>query len=126
MGNKVLGMFPRIRLDDRKEYLDSGTKEFDRMAFKYLGMALFPLGFGYCIYSVNEFGYSGDMLTQKEGEGEVKDDTETSPAIEDASVEEAEEVVEAVSEESNGDSSNQSSSAWKNSKQKSKKAKKID
>lgn len=224
--NKVLGMFPRIRLDDRKEYLDSGTKEFDRMAFKYLGMALFPLGFGYCIYSViynehkgwysfvlgscygflltfgfimmtpqlfinyklksvahlpwrmmtykalntfiddifafvikmptmyrlgcfrddivffiflyqryiykedptrvNEFGYSGDMLAQKEGEGEVKDDTETSPAIEDASVEEAEEVVEAVSEESNGDSSNQSSSAWKNSKQKSKKAKKID
>merc|ERR1712098_736565 len=75
---------------------------------------------------VNEFGYSGDMLTQKEGEGEVKDDTETSPAIEDASVEEAEEVVEAVSEELVGDSSNQSSSAWKDSKQKSKKAKKID
>merc|ERR1719312_896079 len=50
--NKVLVMFPRIRLDDRKEYLDSGSKEFDRMAFNYLGMALFPLGFGYCIYSV--------------------------------------------------------------------------
>merc|ERR1711962_1258441 len=26
--------------------------EFDRMAFKYLGMACFPLGICYCIYSV--------------------------------------------------------------------------
>ncbi len=32
--------------------LESGTKEFDRMAFKYLGAVLFPLAVGYCIYSV--------------------------------------------------------------------------
>merc|ERR1740137_281218 len=50
--NKVLGLFPRIKLDDKKDYKDSGTKEFDRMAFKYLGMAFFPLAFCYCIYSV--------------------------------------------------------------------------
>jgi len=50
--NKVLGVFPRIKLDDKKDYKDSGTKEFDRMAFKYLGMAFFPLAFCYCIYSV--------------------------------------------------------------------------
>merc|ERR1711915_635333 len=50
--NKVLGVFPSVKLEDRKEYLDSGTKEFDRLAFKYLGMALFPLAFCYCIYSV--------------------------------------------------------------------------
>ena len=31
---------------------ESGTKEFDRMAFKYLGMALFPLAIGYMVYSV--------------------------------------------------------------------------
>jgi len=50
--NKVLGVFPRIKLDDKKDYTDSGTKEYDRMAFKYLGMAFFPLAFCYCIYSV--------------------------------------------------------------------------
>lgn len=49
---KVLGLFPRIKVDDRKEYLESGTREFDRKAFKYLGMAFFPLAFCYCIYSV--------------------------------------------------------------------------
>ena len=50
--NKFLGIFPRIQLDDKKAYSDSGTKEYDRMAFKYLGMAFFPLAFCYCIYSV--------------------------------------------------------------------------
>jgi len=50
--NKILGIFPRIILDDKKDYKDSGTKEFDRMAFRYLGMAFFPLAFCYCIYSV--------------------------------------------------------------------------
>eukprot|EP00092_Neocalanus_flemingeri_P010752 GFUD01011581.1.p1 GENE.GFUD01011581.1~~GFUD01011581.1.p1 ORF type:complete len:671 (-),score=212.77 GFUD01011581.1:523-2535(-) len=50
--NKILGIFPRIKLDDKKDYKDSGTKEFDRMAFRYLGMAFFPLALCYCIYSV--------------------------------------------------------------------------
>jgi len=50
--NKFMGLFPRIKLDDKKDYADSGTKEFDRMAFRYLGMAFFPLAFCYCIYSV--------------------------------------------------------------------------
>merc|ERR1719419_630649 len=50
--NKIFGILPRIKLDDKKDYEDSGTKEFDRMAFRYLGMALFPLAFCYCIYSV--------------------------------------------------------------------------
>merc|ERR1712029_691017 len=50
--NKIFGIIPRIKLDDKKDYEDSGTKEFDRMAFRYLGMALFPLAFCYCIYSV--------------------------------------------------------------------------
>merc|ERR1719245_1874359 len=50
--NKLWGLIPRIKLDDKKDYEDSGTKEFDRLAFKYLGMALFPLAFCYCIYSV--------------------------------------------------------------------------
>lgn len=50
--NKVLGVFPRLVIAERKEYDESGTKEYDRMAFKYLGMAFFPIAFCYCIYSV--------------------------------------------------------------------------
>lgn len=50
--NKVLGLIPRVKVDDKKEYLNSGTKEFDRLAFRYLGMVFFPLAFCYCIYSV--------------------------------------------------------------------------
>merc|ERR1719369_2520778 len=50
--NKIFGVIPRIKLDDKKDYADSGTKEFDRMAFRYLGMVFFPLAFCYCIYSV--------------------------------------------------------------------------
>jgi len=50
--NKVFGIFPRLIIADKKDYDESGTKEYDRMAFKYLGMAFFPLAFCYCIYSV--------------------------------------------------------------------------
>merc|ERR1739848_178345 len=46
------GIFPKLILKDKGSYEESGTKEFDRMAFKYLGMALFPLAIGYCIYSM--------------------------------------------------------------------------
>lgn len=50
--NKVFGVFPRLVIADKKDYDESGTKEYDRMAFKYLGMSFFPLAFCYCIYSV--------------------------------------------------------------------------
>ena len=50
--DKIFGLIPRLKLDDKKDYEDSGTKEFDRMAFRYLGMLCFPLAFCYCIYSV--------------------------------------------------------------------------
>ena len=40
----------RLVIAEKKDYNESGTKEFDRMAFKYLGMACFPLAFCYCIY----------------------------------------------------------------------------
>merc|ERR1712062_149901 len=48
----ILGIFPRIQFKDKGSYEESGTKQFDRMAFKYLGIALFPLALAYCIYSV--------------------------------------------------------------------------
>merc|ERR1712038_566655 len=50
--NTFLGIFPKLIFKDKGSYEESGTKEFDRMAFKYLGMALFPLAIGYCIYSM--------------------------------------------------------------------------
>jgi len=49
---KILGIFPKIIISDKADYDASGTKEFDRMAFKYLGMVCFPLAICYCIYSV--------------------------------------------------------------------------
>merc|ERR1719290_848466 len=50
--NLILGIIPRITFEEKGDYDTSGTKEFDRMAFRYLGLALFPLAFCYCIYSV--------------------------------------------------------------------------
>merc|ERR1712018_660591 len=49
---KILGIFPKIIINDKGDYEESGTKEFDRMAFKYLGMVCFPLAICYCIYSM--------------------------------------------------------------------------
>merc|ERR1719273_1564407 len=50
--NTFLGIIPKLIFKDKGSYEESGTKEFDRMAFKYLGMALFPCAIAYCIYSV--------------------------------------------------------------------------
>jgi len=50
--NKMFGVLPRLVIAEKKEYDQSGTKAYDRMAFKYLGMAFFPIAFCYCIYSV--------------------------------------------------------------------------
>lgn len=47
-----LGFLPKVVFKDKGNYVESGTKTYDRMAFKYLGMALYPLAFCYCVYSV--------------------------------------------------------------------------
>merc|ERR1719273_2788621 len=49
--NAILGIIPRLTFKDKSDYEESGTKMYDRMAFRYLGMAFFPLAFCYCIYS---------------------------------------------------------------------------
>merc|ERR1719273_352218 len=49
--NAILGIIPRLSFKDKGDYVESGTKMYDRMAFRYLGMAFFPLAFCYCIYS---------------------------------------------------------------------------
>jgi len=56
---QFLGVFPRVVFTDKGSYEESGTKEFDRMAFKYLGILLFPLGIGYIVYTVIYNEHSG-------------------------------------------------------------------
>merc|ERR1712223_2039682 len=48
----IMGFIPRLQFQDKGSYEESGTKEFDRMAFKYLGALFAPLAVGYCVYSV--------------------------------------------------------------------------
>jgi len=43
---------PWIRIEDKKEYLESETAKYDRQAMQYLSYALYPLLVGYTIYSL--------------------------------------------------------------------------
>ncbi|KAL7742457.1 hypothetical protein ACLKA6_019086 [Drosophila palustris] len=49
---KILGILPRISFKDKGSYSESATKEYDKLAFKYLGWACFPLLIGYFVYSL--------------------------------------------------------------------------
>lgn len=46
------GAIPRIRITDKGSYVESSTKHYDTLAFKYLGCILFPLLVGYAVYSL--------------------------------------------------------------------------
>ncbi|XP_065095225.1 putative lipid scramblase CLPTM1 [Ochlerotatus camptorhynchus] len=50
--NLMFGFLPRISFSDKGSYVDSSTRQYDNMAFKYLGWACFPLLIAYGIYSV--------------------------------------------------------------------------
>ena len=49
---KILGIFPKITMKELPSYAESPTKEFDKMAFRYLSWFLFPLLTGYGVYSL--------------------------------------------------------------------------
>jgi len=49
--NPTLGFIP-LKFSDKGSYVQSSTKEYDRQAFKYLGVLLFPLLAGYVVYSL--------------------------------------------------------------------------
>lgn len=49
---KVLGVFPKITFTDKGSYIQSSTKEYDQLAFRYLSWLLYPLLIGYAIYSL--------------------------------------------------------------------------
>uniref|UniRef100_A0AC34PV32 Cleft lip and palate associated transmembrane protein n=1 Tax=Panagrolaimus sp. JU765 TaxID=591449 RepID=A0AC34PV32_9BILA len=50
--NKFLGIIPRIHFADKGSYVESETKQYDELAFKYLSWLLFPLLGCYAIYSL--------------------------------------------------------------------------
>lgn len=50
--NKILGIFPRIGFTDKGSYVESSTRQYDNLAFKYLGWMCFPLLIGYGVYSL--------------------------------------------------------------------------
>ncbi|XP_049789358.1 cleft lip and palate transmembrane protein 1 homolog [Schistocerca nitens] len=50
--SRIFGVIPRISFTDKGSYVESSTKEYDMMAFKYLSWALYPLLFGYAVYSL--------------------------------------------------------------------------
>ncbi|XP_037957516.1 cleft lip and palate transmembrane protein 1 homolog [Teleopsis dalmanni] len=49
---KILGILPKISFKDKGSYSESQTKEYDNLAFKYLGWVCFPLLVGYFVYSL--------------------------------------------------------------------------
>jgi len=49
---KIFGIIPRPTIKDKGSYVESSTKVYDMMAFKYLSWALFPLLGGYAVYSL--------------------------------------------------------------------------
>ncbi|XP_012219358.1 putative lipid scramblase CLPTM1 [Linepithema humile] len=56
---RILGIFPKISFQDKGSYVESSTKEYDRLAFKYLSWALYPLLGGYAIYSLMYLEHKG-------------------------------------------------------------------
>uniref|UniRef100_A0A1Q3F8K8 Putative conserved plasma membrane protein n=1 Tax=Culex tarsalis TaxID=7177 RepID=A0A1Q3F8K8_CULTA len=50
--NLLFGFLPRITFSDKGSYVESSTKQYDNLAFKYLSWLCFPLLVAYGIYSV--------------------------------------------------------------------------
>lgn len=46
------GSIPKIKITDKGSYVESSTKQYDNLAFKYLGWVLFPLLICYAVYSL--------------------------------------------------------------------------
>ncbi|XP_063976009.1 putative lipid scramblase CLPTM1 [Diachasmimorpha longicaudata] len=56
---KLMGVVPCVTFRDKGSYVESSTKEYDRLAFKYLSWALYPLLGGYAIYSLMYLEHKG-------------------------------------------------------------------
>lgn len=49
---RIFGIIPKLTFSDKGSYVDSSTKVYDNLAFKYLGWLCFPLLLGFGVYSV--------------------------------------------------------------------------
>lgn len=49
---KLLGIIPYITFSDKGSYVESSTRQYDILAFKYLSWLIFPLFLGYGAYSM--------------------------------------------------------------------------
>lgn len=49
---RILGLIPKITFTDKGSYVESSTRQYDMLAFRYLSWACFPLLIGYGIYSL--------------------------------------------------------------------------
>lgn len=56
---KIFGFLPKITFTDKGSYVDSSTRQYDNLAFKYLGWLCFPLLIGYTIYSLIYLEHKG-------------------------------------------------------------------
>lgn len=50
--DRIFGILPRLTFTDKGSYVDSSTKVYDNLAFKYLSWLCFPLLLSYGVYSV--------------------------------------------------------------------------
>jgi hypothetical protein len=50
--NKLFGILPRIGFADKGSYVESSTRQYDNLAFKYLGWLCFPLLVSYGVYAL--------------------------------------------------------------------------
>uniref|UniRef100_A0A8D1M3P4 CLPTM1 regulator of GABA type A receptor forward trafficking n=1 Tax=Sus scrofa TaxID=9823 RepID=A0A8D1M3P4_PIG len=58
-GHQVAGLFPRPTFKDKSTYVESSTKVYDDMAFRYLSWILFPLLGCYAVYSLLYLEHKG-------------------------------------------------------------------
>ena len=56
------GPFPLPTFEDKSTYVESETKVYDRLAFRYLSWLLFPLLGGYAVYSLFYVEHKGKLL----------------------------------------------------------------
>lgn len=51
-GDRIFGILPKIAFKDKGSYVESSTRVYDNLAFKYLGWLCFPLLIGYSAYTL--------------------------------------------------------------------------
>lgn len=50
--DKIFGVIPKIKFEDKGSYVESSTKQYDMLAYRYLSWVIFPLFIAYAIYSL--------------------------------------------------------------------------